>query len=66
MKIFSVFRTSKKGEVRPPLRQYMLDGDFFIAASLGTTLAKLTLRYNQLVTDKRRQNRFTTEAMLIM
>lgn len=59
-------RTSKKGEARPPLRQYLMDGEFFIGAALGTTLAKLALRYNSIVSDKTKQNRFTAEAMLIM
>ncbi|KAK6637472.1 Coatomer subunit beta [Polyplax serrata] len=57
---------TKKNEVRPPLRQYLIDGDFFIGAALGTTLAKLALRYNALVKDSIKRNRFTTEAMLIM
>jgi coatomer subunit beta len=56
---------SKKGEARPPLRQYMMDGDFFIGAALGTTLTKLALRYMSL-TDNKKQNRFCSEAMLIM
>lgn len=57
---------SKKGEARPPLRQYMMDGDFFIGAALGTTLAKLALRYMSLKADSKKQNRFCSEAMLIM
>lgn len=57
---------SKKGEARPPLRQYMMDGDFFIGAALGTTLAKLALRYMSLTPDSKKQNRFCSEAMLIM
>ncbi|KAL0272803.1 UNVERIFIED_CONTAM: hypothetical protein PYX00_005639 [Menopon gallinae] len=63
---FSTLATSKKGEARPPLRQYLMDGEFFIGAALGTTLAKLALRYNSIVRDKAKQNRFTAEAMLIM
>lgn len=61
-----MFRVSKKGETRPPLRQYLIDGDFFIGAALGTTLAKLAMRYNALVHDKKRQNHFSSEAMLIV
>ena len=57
---------SKKGEARPPLRQYMMDGDFFIGAALGTTLAKLALRYMSLTSDSKKQNHFCSEAMLIM
>jgi hypothetical protein len=60
------FSVSKKGEARPPLRQYMMDGDFFIGAALGTTLAKLALRYMTLTPDSKKQNRFCSEAMLIM
>lgn len=43
-----------------------MEGDFFIGAALGTTLAKLALRYNHLVHDQARQNQFTSEAMLII
>lgn len=60
------FRPVKKGEARPPLRQYLMDGDFFIGAALGTTLAKLAFRYNSLVKDDTKKNRFTSEVMLIM
>ena len=35
---------SKAEEDRPPFRKYLMDGDFFIAASLATTLTKLALR----------------------
>ena len=41
---------------RPPLRQFMMDGDFFVAAALSTTLTKLALRYVSLTQDKKRQN----------
>ncbi|XP_071452661.1 coatomer subunit beta [Hetaerina americana] len=63
---FSTVSTAKKVEARPPLRQYMMDGDFFIGAALGTTLTKLALRYISLVPDTKKQNRFCTEAMLVM
>ncbi|XP_047003806.1 coatomer subunit beta [Schistocerca americana] len=63
---FNTASVAKKGEARPPLRQYLMEGDFFIGAALGTTLAKLALRYCTAVPDIRRQNRFTAEAMLIM
>lgn len=63
---FNTATVSKKGEARPPLRQYMMDGDFFIGAALGTTLAKLALRYMSLTSDSKKQNRFCSETMLIM
>ncbi|OXB80514.1 UNVERIFIED_CONTAM: hypothetical protein H355_016304 [Colinus virginianus] len=48
-------RPTKKEEDRPPLRGFLLDGDFFVAASLATTLTKIALRYS-----------FVAEAMLLM
>ena len=41
---------------RPPLRGFLLDGDFFVAASLATTLTKIALRYVTLVQEKKKQN----------
>ncbi|KAH8288082.1 hypothetical protein KR054_000052 [Drosophila jambulina] len=55
-----------KAEKRPPLRQYLMDGDFFIGAALSATLTKLALRYAELEPEARAQNRLTTQVMLIM
>nr|CAD7573446.1 unnamed protein product [Timema californicum] len=63
---FNTTSLSKKGEARPPLRQYLMDGDFFIGGALGTTLAKLALRYGALVADPKKHNRFCAEAMFVM
>lgn len=62
---FSLAPVAKK-EKRPPLRQYLMDGDFFIGAALSATLTKLALRYDSLETDKQQQNRLNTQVMLIM
>lgn len=59
-------RPSKKEEDRPPLRGFLMDGDFYVAASLATTLTKVALRYVAIVQDKKKQNSFVAEAMLIM
>eukprot|EP00069_Balaena_mysticetus_P011695 bmy_07190T0 len=59
-------RPTKKEEERPPLRGFLLDGDFFVAASLATTLTKVALRYVALVQEKKKQNSFVAEAMLLM
>ncbi len=40
----------------PPLRGYLLDGDFFIASSLASTLTKLCVRYLALTTDQQSKN----------
>lgn len=63
---FSAASTSNKEEKRPALVQYMMDGDFFIGASLATTLAKLALRYKGLENDVQKSNRMQAESMLIM
>ena len=42
--------------VRPPLRKYMAEGDFFIGAALATSLTKLCLRFIALTDDTKRQN----------
>ncbi|XP_034098730.2 coatomer subunit beta [Drosophila albomicans] len=62
---YSLAPVAKK-EKRPPLRQYLMDGDFFIGAALSATLTKLALRYAELQPDARTQNRVTTQVMLIM
>ena len=51
---------------KPPLRQLLLDGDFFVGASLATCLTKLALKYTQIISDKKKQNSFLAECMLIM
>eukprot|EP00088_Acartia_fossae_P067595 TRINITY_DN8451_c0_g1_i5.p1 TRINITY_DN8451_c0_g1~~TRINITY_DN8451_c0_g1_i5.p1 ORF type:complete len:965 (+),score=304.23 TRINITY_DN8451_c0_g1_i5:70-2964(+) len=57
---------SKKAAERPPLRKYLMEGDFFIGAALGSTMTKLALRFCGLVADQRKQNRFTAESMLVI
>lgn len=59
------FRIAKKEE-RPPLRQYLLDGDFFIGATLATTLTKLALKYVELEGDTAKQNRLCASIMLTL
>ncbi|KAI4459949.1 coatomer subunit beta [Holotrichia oblita] len=63
----SAFNTTPKlkKEKRPPLRQYMMDGEFFIGAALGTTLTKLALRYGE-KTSAAKRNRFDADVMLII
>lgn len=62
---FSEAPVTKKDK-RPPLRQYFMDGDFFIGAALSVALTKLALRYIDLESDLRLQNRLITKVMLIM
>ncbi|XP_013919922.1 PREDICTED: coatomer subunit beta [Thamnophis sirtalis] len=65
-KMLDVFHAIKSVNCRPPLRGFLLDGDFFVAASLATTLTKIALRYVTLVQEKKKQNTFVAEAMLLM
>jgi coatomer subunit beta len=64
----SVFSTVavKQDEKIPPLRGYLLDGQFFIAGVLGGTLTKLAIRYLNQEKDPSSCNAFVAEAMLIM
>ncbi|XP_022295702.2 coatomer subunit beta-like [Crassostrea virginica] len=63
---FSSTPASSKKEERPPMRQYMMDGDFFVGAALATTLTKLALKYITNTPDVKRQNSLVAESMLIM
>merc|ERR1719376_1059144 len=56
---------SKEPE-RPPLRKYLMEGDFFIGAAIGTTLSKLALKYAASVKEAKRINRFNAESMLVL
>ncbi|XP_045460972.1 coatomer subunit beta [Harmonia axyridis] len=64
--IFSTAQKPKK-EKRPPLRQYLMDGDFFIGAAIASTITKLALRYGNLPNlSPKQKNHFDAEAMLCM
>ena len=41
---------------RPPMRQYLLDGEFFVGAAIACTLTKLALRYLDIEDDKEKHN----------
>ncbi|KAK9449770.1 adaptin N terminal region-domain-containing protein [Limtongia smithiae] len=55
-----------KAASKPPLRQLILDGDYYLASSLASTLTKLVLRYSKLSTDEKQKNLLRAEAMLIL
>lgn len=43
-----------------------MDGDFFIAAALASTLTKMALRYIEKVNDIPKHNKISSEIMLIL
>lgn len=53
---------------RPPLRQYLIDGDFYTGAALGTTFTKLGIRYAEIwdEQDSIKSNTFCVNLMLIL
>ena len=51
---------------RPPLRKYLMEGDFFSGVAIGSTMTKLALRFSAQVPDQSKQNRFAAEWMLII
>jgi len=55
-----------KAAQKPPLRQLILDGDFFLATVLSSTLTKLVMRHAEISADAARTNALRAEAMLIM
>ncbi|KAK9234329.1 adaptin N terminal region-domain-containing protein [Lipomyces kononenkoae] len=55
-----------KAASKPPLRQLILDGDYYLASTLASTLTKLVLRYSKLSDDTKQKNLLRAEAMLIM
>jgi coatomer subunit beta len=55
-----------KAAQKPPLRQLILDGDYYLAAVLSSTLTKLVMRHSEISHDTARTNALRAEAMLIM
>ncbi|KAI0999054.1 Coatomer subunit beta [Podosphaera aphanis] len=55
-----------KAAQKPPLRQLILDGDYYLASVLSSTLCKLVLRHSEISPDQARTNALRAEAMLIM
>lgn len=55
-----------KAAQKPPLRQLILDGDYYLATVLSSTLVKLVMRHSELSSDIARTNALRAEAMLIM
>jgi coatomer subunit beta len=55
-----------KAAQKPPLRQLILDGDYYLATVLSSTLVKLVMRLSEISSDKARANALRAEAMLIM
>lgn len=55
-----------KAAQKPPLRQLILDGDYFLATVLSSTLTKLVMRHSEISNDSARTNALRAEAMLIM
>lgn len=55
-----------KAAQKPPLRQLILDGDFYLATVLSSTLTKLVMRHSEISKDAARTNALRAEAMLIM
>ncbi|KAK2750311.1 coatomer subunit beta [Myotisia sp. PD_48] len=55
-----------KAAQKPPLRQLILEGNYYLATVLSSTLTKLVMRHSEVSQDKARTNALRAEAMLIM
>ncbi|GMF63561.1 unnamed protein product [[Candida] boidinii] len=51
---------------KTPLRALILEGDFYLATVLSSTLVKLVLRFSKISTNNKILNALKAEAMLIM
>ena len=56
----------KDRALKPPLRNLILNGDYFVGAALASCLTKLVLRYSMLVKSAEQRNVLRSEAMLMM
>ncbi|KAJ2902683.1 uncharacterized protein MKZ38_000268 [Zalerion maritima] len=55
-----------KAAQKPPLRQLILDGDYYLSTVLAATLTKLVMRHDETSKEEARTNALKAEAMLIM
>lgn len=55
-----------KAAQKPPLRQLILDGDYYLSTVLSATLTKLVMRHSEISPSAERTNALRAEAMLIM
>lgn len=55
-----------KAAQKPPLRQLILDGDWYLSTVLSSALTKLVMRHSEVSEDAARTNALRAEAMLIM
>jgi coatomer subunit beta len=55
-----------KAAQKPPLRQLILDGDYYLSTVLSATLTKLVMRHSEISPSTERTNALRAEAMLIM
>lgn len=59
-------KSKPQSNLKTPIRSLILDGDFYLASVLSSTLVKLILRLNQVSERKDLINALKAEAMLIM
>ncbi|CAI4221409.1 unnamed protein product [Auanema sp. JU1783] len=63
----AISSTKKVESNKPPLRKFLLDGDFFLGAQLATVLTKLAERFSSIKgQSKERIHRFRGECMFIL
>lgn len=63
---FTSEKQTKKSGTKPPLRQFILDGDFYTSAVLASTFVKLMLRMEEVTSKADVFNAMKAEAMLIL
>jgi coatomer subunit beta len=59
-------KEKKQDITRPPLRQFIIDGEFYTAAVLASTFVKLILRLDEVSNDDKILNAIKAEGLLIL
>lgn len=59
-------KDDKKDITRPPLRQFIIDGEFYTSAVLASTFVKLILRFEEVSKDVKVLNAIKAEGLLIL
>ncbi|KAK4306509.1 hypothetical protein Pmani_021654 [Petrolisthes manimaculis] len=64
--VFSTTLSTHKADDSPPLRKYLLEGNFYLGAVIANTLVKLAFRYISLDSELSVQNKLCGEVMLVI
>ncbi|KAI8906033.1 adaptin N terminal region-domain-containing protein [Gorgonomyces haynaldii] len=59
-------KASVKQDKKPPLKQLLVGGDYYVATVVGSCLTKLSLKYTDSQAGQKQKNAFRAESMLMI